>query len=428
MTFWMLLLAVTMPLEVGVVGRLMAAEILCVALVAWAILAGRSPPLHSAGRAFYILASVWLLAQIATDLHVGSETQDFLRGSARIVFFMIDFTAVRIITRNNLDRAMLFLVVVLIGAAAKFYLGTGNLEKTGEFHLDWKFGYGQAFTITALFVGAWLSALARTNIAGSALGFAAAVFNLFLNARSLFGQTAFAAFVGTILSMRRKARIGTRTLALLGVLALGGGFGAVQIYSYAASEGLLGQGAKEKYERQANSDLGLLFGGRTELLGSLDAIADSPIIGYGSYGRDIRYAELRLLRLQQAGMATSRDVDSDRIPTHSFLFGAWVEAGLPGSLLWFWVLFATARGMLAAAKHPGPYTSLIIFAGIALAWDVLFSPFGLDRRIVTPALLNIMLLVAARAAGSSSAPTRPPPAPWRRRIAPRAPEPLADRR
>lgn len=421
MTFWMVLLALTMPPEISLVGRLMIADVVCIGIVGWAVLTRNLPPMHRVERTFYVLATVWLVTQIVTDIYVQSAPEDYLRGWARIVFFMINFTAVRIVLNRSLERAMFFLTLVLLAAALKFALGNGNVEKTGELATDWKFGYGAAFTVFCMYAGAQVQRLLRVAQMSTFGALAAAAVNLALNARSLFGQAAFAALIGPMAAARGRRRINTSTILLALALAGAGGFMTVETYSYAAEQGLLGQDAKDKYERQAENNLGLLLSGRTELLGSLDAVSDSPIIGYGSYARDSYYADLRFLRLQQAGIPTPRDIDSDRIPTHSFLFGAWVEAGILGALFWFWVLFATVRAVRQSLEQPGIYTSLIIFAAIALAWDVAFSPFGLDRRIVTPALLNIMLLItmAAQAktgeAVAEPAPTRTPATVLRRR-------------
>ncbi|MCW1843764.1 hypothetical protein [Prosthecomicrobium hirschii] len=108
----------------------------------------------------------------------------------------------------------------------------------------------------------------------------------------------------------------------------------------------MGQNAQVKYDRQANSDLGLLLGGRNELLCLLDGIMDSPIIGYGSFARDSHYAGLRFIRLQQAGITTSQDIGSDRIPTHSFLFGAWIDARIVGAAFWASMIVVAGRGMV----------------------------------------------------------------------------------
>ena len=109
-----------------------------------------------------------------------------------------------------------------------------------------------------------------------------------------------------------------------------------------------------------------------------------PIVGHGSWARDIHYVELMVTRLEQAGYDMSRGdpfVD-DLIPSHSHLFGAWVEAGILEILCWLWAGWVTIRGLQAAIIQPTPWTGFIVFIGLSLLWDILFSPFGLERRVV----------------------------------------------
>lgn len=421
MKIWMLLFALAIPPEISLTGRLMFADILCVGIVMWAFFFKKIPALHPVEKTFYVLASVWLFTQILTDIYVQSDLEDYMRGWLRIIFFMINFTAVRVLVDRKFDRALFLLLAVSIGAALKFYVGSGNIEKTGELQLDWKFGYGSAFTVFTIYAGIQLSRILEIRNLGTLAALGAAAINLSMNARSLFGQTVFAALTGPIMSARKSAkRISMTTILFAGVFVAGGGYLAVTAYSYAASEGILGQAAKDKYNRQTDSGLGLLFSGRTELLGSLDAIADSPVVGYGSYARNAYYADLRLLRLREAGMevsSASAKAVSDRIPTHSFLFGAWVEAGFLGALFWMWVLYVTCKAMLQVLRQPNRYTSLLIFTAIALGWDILFSPFGLDRRIVIPVYLQIMfLLVASASSRPAAGSARPSPSPGRPRL------------
>lgn len=395
MTILMVILAASMPLEIEIVGRLMVADLVCVFVLLVAIVTHKIPPLLRSERTFYHLILLWFIAQVLTDIYLEVPFSQYSRGWAKIVFFAINFSAIRVLVRGDIKKSISLLILIFIGAAYKFYIGTGNIEKTGMLSVDWKFGYGTAFTALMMFLAAQLSRSSSVSRGSFLLVFGAAAVNLAMNARSLFGETALAALIGITLGTSGKTRLSTLTLFVLGAISVGGGLAAVQVYSYVASEGLIGQSAQQKYERQADNDLGLLLGGRTELLGSLDAIADSPIVGYGSYAKNTYYAELRVIRLRQAGVLTPRDLKDYRIPTHSFLFGAWVEAGIMGALFWLWALYSTGRGIVFCIQRPSHYTTLIIFAGISLAWDILFSPFGLDRRIVTPALLSVILLVGA---------------------------------
>ena len=110
------------------------------------------------------------------------------------------------------------------------------------------------------------------------------VLNLLLGYRSLGG---ICLVVGAYLCLsavmprrpvshpRRRAVAGVAFLALAAVSVLG-------LYSAAAASGFLGAEAQTKYFDQAGV-FGALLGGRAEALVSSQAIADSPIIGHGSW-------------------------------------------------------------------------------------------------------------------------------------------------
>ena len=77
-------------------------------------------------------------------------------------------------------------------------------------------------------------------------------------------------------------------------------FTILQGYDIAASHGWLGAGAQTKYVEQSGS-LGVLVGGRSEVLVSTQAIMDSPILGHGSWAKDFTYVDLLAARLSSAG-------------------------------------------------------------------------------------------------------------------------------
>ena len=71
---------------------------------------------------------------------------------------------------------------------------------------------------------------------------------------------------------------------------------------------------------------------------------------------------------------------------------AWVEGGVLASLFWFYMLMLIVRCIvrLTETPHPlGPFYSRYLF--ISLTWDILFSPFGLTRRMWEAFLLLIMI-------------------------------------
>src|SRR5207249_4985632 len=105
-----------------------------------------------------------------------------------------------------------------------------------------------------------------------------------------------------------------------------------------------GAPAAQKYREESAGRFGVLLGGRPELFASSIAIADSPLIGHGSWPKDPKYTNDLLSVLSRngyqpgGGLLYSIQHSDYLIPTHSFLFGAWVEAGLLGAVFWLVVL------------------------------------------------------------------------------------------
>ena len=162
--------------------------------------------------------------------------------------------------------------------------------------------------------------------------------------------------------------------------------------------GYLGEKSRDKYEKQAAlGDLGILLGGRNESLVTVQAIMDSPLIGHGSWAKDRYYAELRQLMLYKLGFVNRFiEPENDLIPTHSHLLGAWVEAGLGGALFWLVILgmiMATLRRLYASNDPVRPY---LVFLMFLFVWDILFSPFGAQRRL-TDGFLMVAMLYGLRA-------------------------------
>ncbi|MDH3662340.1 MAG: hypothetical protein OEU92_20315, partial [Alphaproteobacteria bacterium] len=208
-------------------------------------------------------------------------------------------------------------------------------------------------------------------------------------------------------------------MLVIGAMLFVTSFGALKLYGYAAESGMLGEKSRQKYETQsALGDLGILLGGRSESLVTVQAIQDSPLIGHGSWAKDRYYAELRQLMLYRLGFVNRFiEPENDLIPTHSHLLGSWVEAGVGGALFWIGILglvIAALRRLYASDDPLRPYLVFLMFLFI---WDILFSPFGAQRRL-TNGFLMVAALFALKACamnwrqrGSRAAPTFAPAGP-----------------
>ena len=392
-----------MFVEITMVGRIFAPEfMLLAALPILLVDKGRalSAPLP---RTLIYLGLLWLASQVVTDLIRETPFRDFARGWAKITLTMLNFIALYLILHDNRRRIVLFASGLVAGGILVYFVNPG------EFSVEhpWKFGYGVPVTMMLVLVAQ--NAFERNNprLVSAVLLFAAGL-NLVMGFRS-FAGICFLTGVYLLLQTRRsrdRPRMSFARVVALGLAILAATFGFVELYGYAAQSGALGAEAQAKYEIQASRKLGLLFGGRTEVVVALHAIADSPLIGHGSWARDREYASL-LLELQGYGpLARQMGLGSDVIPSHSYLFGAWVQAGLMGAVFWGWVVLLIARVLASQYQTREQLTPLIIFVCFVLLWDVLFSPFGALGRLYATfyTVVAMFAMESARAAGRRGVP------------------------
>jgi hypothetical protein len=170
--------------------------------------------------------------------------------------------------------------------------------------------------------------------------------------------------------------------------------GLIALYSVAAGNGLLGDAAKNKYEAQTAGDLSLLQAGRAESLVSTQAIADSPILGHGSWAKDVAYVAMMRDILESRGYEVVGEIEQNTlIPSHSHLLGAWVESGVMGGVFWTAVAVIAILAVYRCIKRAGAPAATIGFILFSLIWDVLFSPFSNAQRFVKAAQICLAISV-----------------------------------
>lgn len=378
--------------EVSLVGRLFLPELILAAMLPFLLmtrgymLAGPGP------RMFFILAFAWLASQVLTDLIRNTPFVDYSRGWSKIFFTMTNFAAIYMLIYGSRRRIAFFCFSLTMGGFLTFLINPSDYAYSDP----WKFGVGVYCTFLVVLL-TLVPFVQRVWILPSLMLAAIALLSVVLGSRSLGGITLMAAlyiFVQQVVGRRERV---ARPSLIRTILFLGVGIfvasGVLTIYSQAAEQGLLGADAREKFEFQAGTGgaWSILLGGRSEIFVASQAIADSPIIGHGSWAKNPEYAA-RLLLLDKFGYEVNYSAaESELIPTHSHIFGAWVEAGTVGTFIWFWVLFLSLRVMSNMYLLREPMSPLIIFAAILFAWDVIFSPFGAERRIFAPFYIILLM-------------------------------------
>ncbi|MGH1480540.1 MAG: hypothetical protein ACRBM6_17720 [Geminicoccales bacterium] len=409
---------VLIAIEVPGIGTIYLAELCLIGLLP-VLLVKRGKALLSGPLALILsLGAVYFSAQVITDVIRETPFGDYARGWSKILFLLMSFISCYLLTSGNRARILCYAGGLVVGST--IYLLTHNPLSA----IGWKFGFAGS-TTTLLLISFMLVPMLRSprSLVGPMIMVALGVFSAFMDFRSWGGILMVSAAFLSVPAVLRLFGLSPKPLSygrmlVIGVLLLGTAFAALKLYGAAAQSGLLGEKSKAKYETQsALGDVGILLGGRNESLVTVQAIMDSPLIGHGSWAKDRYYAELRQLMLYRLGF-TNRFIEpeTDLIPTHSHLLGAWVEAGLGGALFWLGILgmiFAALRKLYASNDTMRPYLVFLMFLFI---WDILFSPFGAQRRLTNGFLLVAMLYVLRSSPvvlrGRSPAATAEPQLTW----------------
>lgn len=368
----------------SVVGQLPGNEVLLFPLLPIILLMRGRRAFRPEYLWFYVLVACWLFGTIVGDLYVGSPPANSLKGTARVVFFALNFIALAILINSSTRRMIIFLLSIFV---QMFY----NMRLfRGDFLTQWKFGGSSIVTITALLISSYFYSRRRYWICFFiALGVAG------LNLNFAFRSQIAADFISVAIILpifSRPRTPGSRTspfrnllkVCLLLALAGGAAFLANLAIQFAADKGLFDESLTAKFKTQAEGKFGVLVGGRPETLVAIQAIRDSPIIGHGSFAVDPKYLKLKQDIAYENGYSETdspEELEVDTIPTHSHLTMAWVESGIFGGIFWIYVLGLTFRALMNVSFERPPLAPIYSYLLLNFVWNVLYSPFGSVNRM-----------------------------------------------
>jgi hypothetical protein len=371
--------------ELQMAGTLLASDVLLLAALPIALLRHPERLRQRPVPTVLTLGVFWFVAQIVTDLVRNSAAEDYLRGWLKICFVLVNFTVVWLVICAHRRRFVLYGIGLAVGTILSFYTHpSGDAMRS-----PWKFALGIPIT---MLVAMLVAHSKKYRYVGVLLPLTAlATVHVFEDFRILAVICFIAALYSLFLTSPKGAHFGRFRLIML-TLTVAGGIAAFDlVYSHYAQLGVFGEYAQRKLEAQSGEG-GLLLGGRSEILASSQAILDSPFLGHGSWARDPTYAAILDTRRAELGYKRFQGgKNDDLIPTHSYIFGSWVEAGIAGGAFWSFVLGFTLYAILGASGTE-PLLPLFAFAGLMLSWDILFSPLGTPTRFVAPYFIAAMVL------------------------------------
>jgi len=330
---------------------------------------------------------VMLLGYVASDLYAQTEPQQYVRGWARVMVFGLDVIALLVIASRG-ERHLWWFAAGLAAGMAGYLLASGTRIDV----LSWKQGYGFAVVIfSALIAGFW------NHYMGALLFACVGIFSVLFDFRSLGGTLVVSAcLLFARVAVRNPPGRWAGRVIVLGLM-----LGAAAL---ALVVSLL-RGDVETDLRRQESNVGRFVG----LTVAGRAIADSPLLGYGSWTGDKRYVDLLNRELARATFGTEFRVAKriDSLLPHSQVLQAWVEGGLLGALFFliYGVQLLVGLHWLAFHHVPGRLTPLYLFFLVSGFWNLLASPFlGVHRVYIACAIAVLALLSRERRTAAGAAP------------------------
>jgi len=362
----------TASINLELIGQIYLAELLLIPLTVIVLFwKGDNGVLRT--RSFWMFASAGLLTlcgYIITDLAVGTQASQYLRGWGRVGLLVTNVVAMMILAGQGRKYIWWFVLGMGIG-------GVAYLASTGLPFSSWKLGYATRVSFVVLA----LSCILPRRL-GLLLLLLFGILNLGLDYRNL---AAVYIIVAGLLWMRSGSATykvsGFRNYLLLGVA------GGMALLILVVGLSL----TKEEFsDRREESNIGRMSG----IIVSVRAILASPIIGYGSWTENEKYA--RMLQQEQARMrepgTQKRWIHTKVFRAHSQILQPWVEAGVLGAIFF---LYYGYRLLLGARSYIltepiSRFTALNLYFVILGVWHLIASPFGGDQRILIAVTVSIL--------------------------------------
>ena len=372
------------PFKIELIGQLYASELfaaLCILFLGVPVLLKKYPALFHVLIAYVVL----LIGLILSDFLNGSTPTDYLRGWASIVFSGIVLIFFVALFDRNPKSMLWFLVATIIVSliTAESVFEVSRYQENPNYIKVTPITYLIPVT---LLIAYFLELRSRIFTAlflilvGSGL--------VVLNARSAgIGIIAGGMF---ILFIHEKLRINIKFIIKLFLSVL---IAYTFYYFYikiTIDVGIQGNTLMQLSDAEnPYNPFTLLFLGRTESLVALQAISDRPLVGFGSWGKDVTGEYWNLLRELKE---LSGQFHRDYIPSHSVILTGWLWGGFLGLIGVIYLFLNSIKHFLAINGFPSGLRIIAYCLCANMIWHFLFSPFGHLRSSIPLALAFVIVL------------------------------------
>jgi hypothetical protein len=358
------------------------------------------------------LLFVWLAGQVFSDIYRETAFGLAARGVARIIVFIVCVPFFTYFMAKGAYEKILWFTIGLVPsfALSAFVFRSGIHESRervyGTSEINWETHWGGVYGGIVLIGCIYI--YGRSHVACYASAFGMGVVQIIKSARATGAVGIISVVLTVAVNALKAGGIGERIrqkvtlprLILLFVVMLGGIWGTLSLYSYAAKDGMLGERAQRKYLNQSATQFGLFGGGRPGFVCGVLAITESPMIGYGSWPQD--NTELMKRTCDMLGARYEKPVAGEYpvIPAHSQLLGSWVEAGIAGVFFWLYLLALFVRAIWMPLKDDRRLRWYMTYMAVFYIWGILFSP--ISARIETAMMIGLVFTQAVPRLGGSS--------------------------
>jgi hypothetical protein len=289
--------------------------------------------------------------------------------------FSLYFMGFTVLTERLVDRLATLVAGIALGTVIFFLVHGIELTRTGRFLDLWKYGIAHSVTVLVLFV--LIKARTPPVVPAAALA-VLGLASLGLNFRS----HALVCLIAAAVLLTRRFLGSRLSRGWQFAVIIGFGLAFAKVMPIAARAGLFGPALKAKTLEQEATNLPLLLAGRTEPPMTLSAIAERPLLGWGSaqhFTPDL-YTHAEHLAVRMGYPPTFPFDQYWRLPvfdysaTHSALLGSWAEGGLLAALLPAWLLVA-CLAIVWNNERFAVWAPLALTIALQEIWDLLYSPW-----------------------------------------------------
>jgi O-antigen ligase len=374
--FFLFLYAATTRVFIDLVGRLMLAEVIAVFTLPF-INIKRLLNKYKLLRVVLSGLSVLLLAQIVSDIVNQSDSSDYLKGWAVMVFSMASIIYLVNYLSKNPNGIIYYLFAMFL---IHLIFGSGDLdlgiweENTNYFKVRFV-----GFLNPGVMLGGYYLFSKHRIKTTVFLFFVYALVCIVFDARSnglIFMIASMLLYIKTIKIKFTRGKI--LKLGIIGTLFL---YFAYFFYvNQVLYHDLGGTNAHRQLNLASNpyNPFELLYIGRSEFPVLFQAAMDKPLFGHGSWGKDPSGKYTSALAL----IVNKETIDSaGYIRAHSVFLGTWAYAGIVGFMAILIVFYLLFKHFFKLYKSQIVFNffPIIVVLSVDMLWAYFFSPIGILR-------------------------------------------------